>query len=210
MSRAPPSWRLLCRPRLSSLFSSKVYYKVVPPSERNELNLSFSSSARNQKLELYQRISAGRWRIFPRFSVFDREIIRPGSHRFLFAISKSVLQPCSISWSCVQLGPLKKTDIIEPPFHSERVHKPKACLFYCSPFAIFVEDLVNIGFGLLEISRPKKMKKKDWHKSSATTIDIRLTNTAKYLQVVVNRVVLNQQNRVQKVHKQQQQQQLWN
>ena len=37
--------RLLFRPQLLSLFSSKVYYKVAPPSVRNELNLSLLSSA---------------------------------------------------------------------------------------------------------------------------------------------------------------------
>jgi len=68
------------------LFLLKLYYKVAPPSERNELNLSLLSSSRSRKLKkMHQMISAGRWRIFARFTVFDREIIWPKSDCFFFS-----------------------------------------------------------------------------------------------------------------------------
>jgi len=46
------------------------------------------------------------------------------------------------------------------PLTPEKVHKQKAWLFYCSPFAILLENLMKISSAVLEISRSKMKKKK--------------------------------------------------
>jgi len=62
-----------------------VYYKVTPPSERNELNLSLLSSARESEIGKLALNDLGRPLTDLRaVSAFDREIIRPKSDNILF------------------------------------------------------------------------------------------------------------------------------
>jgi len=63
---------------------------------------------------------------------------------------------------CEDWSKAKVTYLNLPPgCHPERVHKPKAHIFYCSPFAIFLKDLVKIGSAVLETSRAKTDKLKN-------------------------------------------------
>ena len=85
------------------------------------------------------------------FSVWYREIIPQKLETF--SISKFVLLPCCICWC------LSESYLCEPPSHPWKSSETRSFeLFYCSPFAIFREDLVKIGSAVLDISPAKKIK----------------------------------------------------
>jgi len=85
------------------------------------------------------------------FSVWYREIIPQKLETF--SINKFVLLPCCICWC------LSESYLCEPPSHPWKSSETRSFeLFYCSPFAIFREDLVKIGSAVLDISPAKKIK----------------------------------------------------
>jgi len=93
------------------MFSSKVYYKIAPPSERNGLNFSRLSSAPESEIKI-KCTKESRPSVDGFLCSFQRLIEKLSAkiRHFLFSIIKSILPPCSISWSWVQqlLWQLKK------------------------------------------------------------------------------------------------------
>jgi len=66
------------------------------------------------------------------------------------------MQVCLKKLVMLGLTGTAKSDILTP--FSPQKEKTKAELFYCSPFAIFLEDIVKIGSALLRYRDLKRNK----------------------------------------------------